>query len=263
VPFLFSGFWSKEAILHAAHGWNGSHLPFYAALAGVVLTAFYMTRLVAEAFFGHARTEAASHAHESPKVMTVPLAILAACAILLSLVAWPSPWLQRTLDPKFEEAHGGGELMALSIVLVAIGIGTGWALYARKPRAKATAADPIAAAAPGVFAALAARLGFDELYAATVGRLSTGTAAFADWLDRQVWDGTIRFVSRLGEFVGMVNRETDEDLLNGGFNQTSERIRGTGKAYSRAQSGEAHSYLRMVALGFVLLVIAVIWGGGR
>src|SRR5690606_21559318 len=39
VPFLFSGFWSKEAILHAAHGWNVSHLPFYAALVGVVLTA--------------------------------------------------------------------------------------------------------------------------------------------------------------------------------------------------------------------------------
>jgi NADH-quinone oxidoreductase subunit L len=195
--------------------------------------------------------------------MTVPLVILAGCAILLSLVAWPSPWLQRALDPAFEVEPGGAGLMVLSIVLVAIGIGSGWALYVRRVRTKATAADPIAAAAPRVHAALAARLGFDELYAATVGRLSTATAAFADWLDRQVWDGTIRFVSRLGEFVGMVNRETDEDLLNGGFNQTSERIRDTGKAYSRAQTGEAHSYLRMVALGFVLLVIAVIWGGGR
>src|SRR5688500_15403166 len=48
VPFLFSGFWSKESILHAAHGWTVSHLPFYVGLAAVVLTAFYMTRLVAE-----------------------------------------------------------------------------------------------------------------------------------------------------------------------------------------------------------------------
>src|SRR5262245_40232733 len=55
VPFLFSGFWSKEAILHAAQGLEGSpalrslgevgHLPFYMGLAAVVLTAFYMTRL--------------------------------------------------------------------------------------------------------------------------------------------------------------------------------------------------------------------------
>ena len=47
VPFLFSGFWSKEAILHAAHEWNVSHLPLFMGLAAVVLTAFYMTRLVA------------------------------------------------------------------------------------------------------------------------------------------------------------------------------------------------------------------------
>src|SRR5262249_9000868 len=56
VP-LFSGFWSKEAILHAAHAWNVSHLPLYAGLAAVVLTAFYMTRLVAETFFGAPRSE--------------------------------------------------------------------------------------------------------------------------------------------------------------------------------------------------------------
>ena len=44
LPFVFSGFWSKEAILHAAEGWTVSHLPFAAGLVGVVLTAFYMTR---------------------------------------------------------------------------------------------------------------------------------------------------------------------------------------------------------------------------
>ena len=73
VPFLFSGFWSKEAILHAAHGWQVSHLPFFAGLAAVVLTAFYMTRLVAETFLGRPRSDDAAHAHESPAVMTVPL----------------------------------------------------------------------------------------------------------------------------------------------------------------------------------------------
>ena len=62
VPFLFSGFWSKEAILHAAHAWPASQLPFYAALLAVVLTAFYMTRLVAEVFLGRPRSESAAHA---------------------------------------------------------------------------------------------------------------------------------------------------------------------------------------------------------
>jgi NADH-quinone oxidoreductase subunit L len=264
VPFLFSGFWSKEAILHAAYGWHISRLPLYAALGGVVLTAFYMTRLVAEAFFGRARGEGASHAHESPRSMTLPLAILAVCAVVVGFVGtsyWP--WLQRTLDPQFEIEHGGVGLMLLSIVLVALGIGTGWAIYGRRPRATATARDPLATKAPGVFAALAARLGFDELYAATVGRLNNAFATVADALDRYLWDGLVRFISRLGVFIGVVNVEADEDVLNGGFDATSERLRAGGKSYSRAQTGEAHGYLRMVAVGFVLIVLAVMLGGGR
>jgi NADH-quinone oxidoreductase subunit L len=112
-------------------------------------------------------------------------------------------------------------------------------------------------------AALAARLGFDELYAATVGRLSAATATCADLLDRYVLDGAVRFISRLGEFAGVVNREVDEDVLNTGFDATSERLRSTGQTYSRAQTGDAHGYLRFVALGFVLLVLAVVMGGGQ
>jgi NADH-quinone oxidoreductase subunit L len=262
VPFLFSGFWSKEAILHAAHGWDVSQLPFYAGLVAVVLTAYYMTRLVAEVFFGSPRSESAAHAHESPRVMTLPLVILAVFAILLGFLGTPYwPWLQRTLDPQFQPDAGGAGLMITSIVLVAIGLGAGWALYGRRARTKASAADPVAARVPGVFAALGARLGFDELYAATVGRLNAAAAALADALDRYVWDGVIRFLSRLGEFAGLVNRETDENVINGGFDATSERLRGSGQVYSRAQSGDAHGYLRMLAIGFVLLVLAVVMGG--
>jgi NADH-quinone oxidoreductase subunit L len=264
VPFLFSGFWSKEAILHAAHGWSVSHLPFYVGLVAVVLTAFYMTRLVAEVFFGQPRSDAAAHAHVSPRTMTVPLVVLAFFAIVLGFLGTPYwPWLQRTLDPKYTSEPGGAGLMITSIVLVALGIGAGWALYARRPRAKSTAADPIAARVPGLFSALAARLGFDELYAATVVRLNTAIAVVADGLDRYLWDGAVRFLSRFSEFFGVVNREADEDLINGGFDATSERLRGTGRTYSRAQSGDAHGYLRMVAIGFVLLVLAVIMGGAQ
>lgn len=268
VPFLFSGFWSKEAILHAAHSWDVSHLPLYAGLAAVVLTAFYMTRLVAEVFFGSARSESASHAHESPGVMTVPLILLAICAVALGFLGTPAwPWLQATLLGQ-TEVHGhslleGGGLLMLSIVLVALGLGAGWAVYGRRPRARAGATDPLAAATPRLFAALGARLGFDELYAATVGRLGDATATFADALDRHVLDGAVRFLSRLGEFAGLVNRETDEDLLNGGFDAGSESLRKTGRSYSRAQTGEAHGYLRVAAIGFVILVLIVMLGGLR
>src|SRR5215469_16059823 len=50
-PLLFSGFWSKDEILHAAHGWSVSHWPFYLGAAGALLTAFYMTRQVLMVFF--------------------------------------------------------------------------------------------------------------------------------------------------------------------------------------------------------------------
>ena len=51
-PLFFSGFWSKDEILHAAHRWPVSHIPFYLGCAGALLTAFYMTRQVALVFLG-------------------------------------------------------------------------------------------------------------------------------------------------------------------------------------------------------------------
>ena len=263
VPFLFSGFWSKEAILHAAHGWEASPLPFYAGLAAVVLTAFYMTRLVAEVFFGRPRSDEAGHAHENSPAMTFPLIILAACSILFSFLAWPSPWLQHQLDPSAHAEPGDLSLMMLSIVLVALGLGTGWALYGRRPRAQAGSPDPLAARAPGLIAVLANRLGFDEFYAATFGRLNAALATLADVLDRFVWGGAVSFLAGLGKFTGLVSRETDERTLNGGFDATSGQLRGAGQAYSQAQTGETHGYLRTLALGFVLLLIIVVLGGVR
>ncbi|HUR59760.1 MAG TPA: NADH-quinone oxidoreductase subunit L [Opitutaceae bacterium] len=267
VPYLFSGFWSKEAILHAAHAWNVSHLPLYAGLVAVVLTAFYMTRLMAEVFFGKPRSHSAGLAHESPAVMTVPLILLAIGAVALGLLGTPAwPWLQsRLLGETAVHGHSlleGGGLMLLSIVLVALGLGAGWALYGRRTRTNSSTVDPMAGKAPGVFGALAARLGFDEFYAATFGRLSSATAALADGLDRHVWDGAVRFLARLGQFGGVVNRETDEELLNGGFDRGAESLRGAGQGYARAQTGEVHGYLRSVAMGFVLLVLIVFLGGG-
>jgi NADH-quinone oxidoreductase subunit L len=266
VPFVFSGFWSKEAILHAAHEWDVSHLPLYAGLTAVVLTAFYMTRLVAEAFFGKARSEEAGHAHENSAVMTVPLVLLAICSILLGFLGTPAfPWLQSQLLGTEVEAHGifeGAGLMILSIVLVGGGMGLGWFLYGRRPRATASATDPLERASPGLIAFLGARLKFDELYAATAGRLNNFGAVFSDFMDRSVWGGLVNFTGRFGLFSGWFSRDTDEGGLNAGFDATSGGLRGSGKFYSKRQSGDAHGYLRVMALGFVVLVIVVMMGGG-
>ena len=264
VPFLFSGFWSKEAILHAAHAWPVSQLPLAFGLTAVVLTAFYMTRLVAEVFFGQPRSHAAEHAHESSATMTVPLVLLAVATIALSLLAWPTPWLAQKLDPlaHTEAAHGHG-LMLLSIALVGVGLGLGAWIYLRKPRTSADAADPLESAAPSAFDALARRLGFDELYAATFGRLFFALAKLADAFDRLVWGGVVRAVAALGRWIGVVNQEAEDNVLNAGFDSGSETLRTGGRAYSATQTGDAHGYLLTMAVAFVLLVLVLVIGGAR
>src|SRR5439155_327096 len=97
VPFFFSGGWTKEEILHATAHWPASRAPHYFMLAGVVLTALYMTRQMIYIFFGNRRA-ASEHAHESPPVMTMPLIVLAICSIALSVVLTPAwPWLHSYL----------------------------------------------------------------------------------------------------------------------------------------------------------------------
>ena len=104
VPVLFSGFWSKDEVLHAASAWPYSKVPFVLGLVGAFLTAFYMTRQMVYVFFGQSRLK--KEAHESPQVMTVPLVILAAFAVLIGFIGTPAwPWLHSYLT--YEDANGG------------------------------------------------------------------------------------------------------------------------------------------------------------
>ena len=107
VPIFFCGGWSKEGVLEAVGEWPASHWPWYLMLAGVVLTAFYMTRQMIYVFFGQPRS-AAAHAHESPSVMLFPLIVLAAATVLFSLVLSPAwPWLREYLTNKTAQIDWG------------------------------------------------------------------------------------------------------------------------------------------------------------
>ena len=139
VPLFFSGAWTKEEILHATAHWPRSPVPHYLMMAGVVLTALYMTRQMIYVFFGN-RREASEHAHESPSVMTVPLILLAVCSIVLSVVLTPAwPWLHGYLmgepgEPaRFEIGQLIQPMLFVSLALVAAGIGLG-VLFYRKCR---------------------------------------------------------------------------------------------------------------------------------
>jgi NADH-quinone oxidoreductase subunit L len=270
IPFFFSGFWSKEAVLHGALHWSVSLLPFCAALAAVVLTAFYMTRLMANVFAGPARSHAAEHARENNRAMTFPLLALAVCAVAFGFLGTPAwPWLQSKMPwpdtaapaepPAFDPSKifEGMGLTAASIALVALGIGAGWALYGRRPRADADAADPLEKASPALWRVLEHRLYFDEIYAATLVKAHYALAAFADALDRRVLGGCVRLAGKLGETLGLVNKNIAEAGLNAGFNTGAESLRRAGTAYSRTQTGDIRSYLSAFTLAFVVLACAV------
>ena len=95
VPFIFSGFWSKDAILAGVLGrameWNSVHhyILFIIALLAAGITAFYMFRLIFMTFFGEPRNqEMHDMAHESPLSMTVPLLILAFLSLPVVNILW-------------------------------------------------------------------------------------------------------------------------------------------------------------------------------
>ena len=90
IPF-FSGFYSKDIILEVAFaaGGNLGIYAFYLGVGAALLTAFYSWRVIFLTFHGKPRADAETmkHAHESPKIMTVPLIILAVGAIFAGIVA--------------------------------------------------------------------------------------------------------------------------------------------------------------------------------
>ncbi|MDB6175592.1 MAG: NADH-quinone oxidoreductase subunit [Chthoniobacteraceae bacterium] len=172
-PF-FSGFYSKDLILMAA--WHQNGLVFVLALFTAFLTAFYMTRLVVVVFLGQARSNEASHGHDGPGAMSLPLVILAA----LSVVAGYGT------ESYFEHAFQGlpahehaGVVPWLAIGAFLLGSALSFVIY--QGRAK----DPI------VIRLFKNKFYFDELYAALIAGTHDLLAQISSWFDKWVLDGII------------------------------------------------------------------------
>jgi NADH-quinone oxidoreductase subunit L len=296
---LFAGFWSKDAILHAAHGWGVSQGPFYLGAVGALLTAFYMTRQMYYVFLGQRRLAEATvspaavaaheipaeqiepvvsartgevciieHPHESPGVMTRPLVVLAVFAVLLGFVGTPAwPWFQSFLAGestgldfgRFSEA-GLLPLMVISSLIVFAGLGLGWWFYGRKPILHATDPDALEKIQPGVFHALANRLYVDELYGVTVIALTRFCARFAAWLDRWIFGGAVRIVAWMVTGVGWLDAGVDKFVVNGGFDEGCRDVARGGRLLSHLQNGRVQNYLRVIAVALVVLAAILLWG---
>ena len=259
VPFFFSGGWTKEEILHATSNWPRSHLPHYLMLIGVILTALYMTRQIIYVFFGNRRT-ASEHAPESPSVMTLPLIVLAVCAIFFSLVLTPAwPWLESYLTghpARFDPHLLIQPMIIVSLALVGAGVAIGIWIYRR-----AGETDPIQHAQPALFRFLENKMWIDEIYDRTVIALSKILARLSDWMDRHVWDGLVRGVGAVGQFLARLTTGADERVINAGVDEGTIGAQGFGRVMSRWHSGQIQTYLGAVALGMLALVLLYAWLG--
>ncbi|HZU06663.1 MAG TPA: NADH-quinone oxidoreductase subunit L [Chloroflexota bacterium] len=240
-----SGFWSKDAIIAAvAHyqppaAWGGlagaaMGLLMFFALATVLLTAFYITRLLCLAFGGAWRgvPQVYPHVEEAPAGMLWPVLLLAVPTVLAGF--WGAPFVSAAASfATFVEGHEVHEafapgLAALSVALALAGIGLAWALYGAgwlQPAAVTRLAGPLYRWAVN-------KWGFDDLYNALVGRGAVGLAGAAAWFDRGVIDGVVNGVAQ-----GTV---------------------ALGRAARAIQTGQVQTYAWVVFGGLVIVAVAIL-----
>jgi NADH-quinone oxidoreductase subunit L len=228
-PFL-SGFWSKDEILHSA--WGSSPLIYVIGLVTAFLTAFYMFRLIFVTFYGESRVESevASHLHESPPVMWVPLAILAIPSALIGLLlgwgghdSWFHDFTKSVFPETHHEASGNVFLfMAISSVVGLAGIAFAWTRYSKRvPSDEPTNA---------LHKLLANKYYVDEVYNALIVQPIKNGSHFLLW------------------------RIVDNGIIDGIVNGVASIIRLIGGTLRRFQTGLVQSYIVSMVLGIVLFL---------
>ena len=219
VP-LFSGFFSKDEILYKAFSSeHGSVFLWAIGLLAAVLTAFYMFRLLFLTFYGKSRInpEIERHVHESPRIMTVPLMILAVLAFIGGYIGLPhalggGAWFEKFLSPVFTFSHEAAEtaghhsysveylLMIASIVAAGIGILIAYRFYISDPERPKRLAERFS----GLYKVVLNKYYVDEFYNAIIVQ-PVITAALFFWkvTDVMIVDGIANGSARLiGWFSG-------------------------------------------------------------
>lgn len=193
VPYVTSGFWSKEEILAAA--WKGDKFLFAIAVLVAFLTAFYMTRAFVVTFLGKTRSEDADHAHEVGPLMWIPLLLLAVLAII-------SPWITKQLNAYHPHEAGSVELIA-SIATLVLGVGVGFLLYTGKQK------DPLS------IPLFRNRFYLDAIYEKGIVKyFQDGFAAIVHFFDEFIINGLlVGGLSRLAETFGNLFRKAQSGNL--------------------------------------------------
>lgn len=260
-PLLFCGFWTKEAIFHAAHAWHSSHVPFYLVLTAAFLTAFYMIRQTVAVF---ARTHRSHHVpHESPLLMVLPMTLLALASMLLSFLLTPAwPWLEAFL--KGDVGHLQPDftvflktefvsLALLSSLLTLSAMTIAYFLYR-----KAEGREPLAKALGGVYRAFEQRLWLDELYRALLVASARAVGCCFAALDQFVFRGAVSFVAALFSVFAKIVDFFDQFFVNLWFDVICGGMKDGGGTVARIGCGRVGSQLRFLGAGLVVLLVSLL-----
>ena len=243
IPPL-AGFWSKDEILAVLFESGGYFTALWAVgVAVALLTAFYMARLYFLVFWGKPRWPDGAQPHESPRVMTVPLLILAAGSIGIGFINTPFRLaFEHFLEPAWhgvKQAHApesGLLLIALALISTAaglVGIVIAYLLYGRaseenRERLLAYLRRPLTAMEHGFWV--------DDMY----GRLAVIPGRrLAEWSARVV----------------------DERLIDGAVNGTGALVKRLGQRLRPLQSGYVRTYGTLLAAGAAAVMIWMVIRG--
>ncbi|WP_030174354.1 NADH-quinone oxidoreductase subunit L [Streptomyces sp. NRRL S-813] len=250
-----SGFFSKDKIIEAAFAKGGTEgwILGGAALLGAAITAYYMTRVMLMTFFGEERwrnqptaspaepsvepaaeergEHAEPHPHESPKVMTIPMIVLAVGSVFGGAFFSIGDRFLHWLEPVTGHSEGNSPVSAMTVtgatmVCLVVGVAIAYAQYGRKP---------VPAVAPR-------------------GSLLT-RAARRDLLQD---DFNHVVLVRGGEHLTRSLVYVDHTLVDGVVNGTAASMGGLSGRMRRLQNGFARSYAVSMFGGAALLVAATL-----
>jgi proton-translocating NADH-quinone oxidoreductase chain L len=278
--FGFSGYYSKDAIIEQAWNFgdkNPRHLLLkWAPVVSAFITAFYMFRLWYLTFAGKPRDHHRfDHAHESPRVMTTPLIVLAIFAVA---IGWPMFHVADLLDqarPVGTLATTHGELLtnltipdehsshewnykqpagiaafstALSGVILASIIYL-WRIL--NP-------DELKQSFQPIHTFLWNKWYFDELYNYIFVKPVMWIAGLAAWFDRGVIDSILHGAAAIARgFSKVVDALFDQTVVDGTVNTFASGTWNFGLWLRKLQTGNLRQYVMFIVVGTVLLFVAI------
>lgn len=260
--FPFAGFWSKDEILLDA----SLHFPsvYWQLTIAAFFTAFYMGRQIWMVFFGEARSDAAKHAEESPKVMTVPLMVLAVLSVAGGALNLPfegfhnlGHWLSHTIG-EVEGLPLNLQVAGISTALALLAILVSWFLYGRNPL-KTGQIDPLKKPLGFVFTGMENKWFVDEGYFALIINPFKKLSAFlADVIDWRFWHDFVHDTVILGTYNWLseiaLNEYADQKGIDAFANWLGTATQSVSATLRKLQNGFVRSYALSVLLGVVLIL---------